>query len=199
MNLQKPYQNIALVGLWKTGKSRIARLLASVLRRREFGLINTDDLLRDHFGHKELAEILRDHGEDEYRKAEAQVVSQLAVESKKIISTGGTLVMSPTHGTLQLNTEAIESLKPHAFVVVLLARPETILANIRENPHRPIEFLGERLDDNVRQVAVEWTTQYRSVAEGFWTDLPNTTSKECAEKIIRRLKADARCPQDWFA
>ena len=117
-------QRIVLIGLPGTGKSRIARLLARRLRWRSG---DTDDEIVSADG-REIPHIFRDEGEAYFRSLERQAVSQLAGGERRVIATGGGVVLDPVNR---------ERLWRDSFVVHLEARSETILGRInRGDPRR---------------------------------------------------------------
>ena len=155
-------RNIALVGFMGTGKSSVARLLASQLR---FAVLDTDEMIERQSG-KTIAEIFSSEGEPAFRKYEAQVVAELAARDRTIIATGGGVGANPAH---------LDSLKQHALVVCLWASPEKIWERVREHGHRPLlqgpdpqakirELLAAR-EPIYKQADVLLNTQVRSVKE----------------------------------
>lgn len=186
------YRNIALVGPWGVGKTKLGLALQKRLAECGFRIIHTDDLLREYFGHRSLHQILQDFGEEEYRRGETQVVSALAADSRQVISSGGTLVVSPAQGAFRLNVEALHSLQSHAYVIPLVAKPEKILKSIEENPVRPCKSIDP-------QVVPEWNRLHRDIGcgRGLHVDLLGGAAR-CADEIIWRLRKEPRFPQDWL-
>ena len=154
--------NIALTGFMGTGKSSVARLLASQLH---FALLDTDEMIERETG-KSVAEIFAAEGEPAFRKYEARVIAELAAHRRTIIATGGGVGANPAH---------LESLKQHALVVCLWASPEIILERVRHHTHRPLlqgpnplakirELLAIR-EPFYKQADVLLNTQVRSLKE----------------------------------
>jgi shikimate kinase len=119
------FRNVALVGFMGTGKSTVGNALASMLNLR---LIDTDILIEQRAG-KRISDIFAAEGEAHFRALEADIVKELENEHGCVISTGGGLVINPAN---------MESLKQHSLVVCLWASPESILARVSHQTHRPL-------------------------------------------------------------
>lgn len=78
-------QNIVLIGMASSGKSTVGKMLAERLGRKFF---DTDKLIVERSG-MGVAEIFDSHGEDEFRRIEREVVSDIAKENGAVIATGG--------------------------------------------------------------------------------------------------------------
>ncbi len=87
--LEKQMKNIVLVGMPGCGKSTAGKLLAQKLGR-EF--VDTDSLIVEN-EKMPIPEIFEKHGEEYFRNAEAQAVSEAGKLSSKIIATGGGAIL----------------------------------------------------------------------------------------------------------
>ena len=119
------FHNVALVGFMGTGKSTVGNVLASMLHLR---FLDTDALIEQRAGQR-ISDIFTSHGEARFRELEGQVVHELEEMRGCVISTGGGIVVNPAN---------MESLKKHALVVCLWASPESILARVGHQTHRPL-------------------------------------------------------------
>src|SRR5579871_2336208 len=155
-------RNITLIGFMGTGKSSVARLLASQLR---FALLDTDEMIERQSG-KTIADIFANDGETAFRDFETRVVAELASHDRTIIATGGGVGANPSH---------LENLKQHSLVVCLWASPDAIWERVRHHTHRPLlqgpdpqakirELLAAR-EPVYKQADVLLNTQVRSVKE----------------------------------
>jgi shikimate kinase len=126
------FHNVALVGFMGTGKSTVGNVLASMLHLR---FVDTDALIEQRAG-KRITEIFAADGEARFREYEGQVVREIEEMRGCVISTGGGLVVNPAN---------MESLKKHALVVCLWASPESILARVGHQTHRPLLQGADRL------------------------------------------------------
>src|SRR5580704_9795158 len=125
MSSSRQINNIALIGFMGTGKSTVGRLIAEQLR---FDFVDTDDLIEKRAG-KSIAAIFTDDGEPAFRQWEKELVAELNLRQRVVISTGG---------GLGANEANLASLKQHAIVVCLWASPEKIWERVRGQSHRPL-------------------------------------------------------------
>lgn len=87
--LRADKENIVLIGMPSSGKSTVGRQLALLTGRK---LIDTDDMIvKAH--NMEISDIFSAHGEDVFRRWEAESVQQAAANSGCIIATGGGAVL----------------------------------------------------------------------------------------------------------
>lgn len=87
--LRADKENIVLIGMPSSGKSTVGRQLALLTGRK---LIDTDDMIvKAH--NMEISDIFSAHGEDVFRRWEAESVQQAAANSGYIIATGGGAVL----------------------------------------------------------------------------------------------------------
>ena len=82
---ERRYENIVLVGMPGSGKSVIGRAAAKALGREFF---DADEEIEKRL-QKSIPEIFAERGEAFFRRAESEVVAELAKKSGAVISTGG--------------------------------------------------------------------------------------------------------------
>lgn len=125
MSGQRHIENLALIGFMGTGKSSVGRLVASQLH---FNFVDTDEWI-ERRARKAISRIFTEDGEAAFRLLESQLVAELGRLRRHVISTGGGLGANPVH---------MASLKKHALVACLWARPEAIWRRVRHATHRPL-------------------------------------------------------------
>lgn len=86
--IEKSMLNIALIGMPGVGKTTYAKKLASQSGSK---IYSTDALIEEKMG-KSCKDIIRDYGEDYFRKIETQVLEEISKESNGIIDCGGGIV-----------------------------------------------------------------------------------------------------------
>lgn len=118
-------RNISLVGFMGTGKSAIGRNIAKELG---YDFVDTDRHIECEMG-KSISEIFSELGEKEFRKIESKYLKDLLNNEKKVIATGGGIVLLKENRML---------LKEKTFVVSLKAKPKTIYYRIKRNKKRPL-------------------------------------------------------------
>ena len=109
--------NIALIGFMATGKTTIARALASKLCKT---LVEMDVLIEQRAG-KSVADIFRDDGEIAFRQLEIDVTREIAENDNQVIACGGGIV---------LNKINIDRLKKKAVVVLLTVTFDVIAKRV---------------------------------------------------------------------
>ena len=110
-------ENIVLIGMPSSGKSTVARMLASKLGRT---VIDTDELIVEKAG-KDIPTIFSEDGEAAFRELEAEVVCEVAKMTGAIIATGGGAVLREENvdalrenGRIYFIDRPLESLMPTA-------------------------------------------------------------------------------------
>lgn len=96
-------ENVVLVGMPGCGKSTVGKLVAQMLCR---DFVDADDEIKVATG-KSPSEIITNEGEEAFRKAETQVLSDICKESSKVIATGGGAVTIPCNKDILMQNGAV--------------------------------------------------------------------------------------------
>ena len=168
----RSFHNIALVGFMGTGKSTVGNTLAGMLHWR---LIDTDNIIEQRAG-KRIADIFADEGEAHFRGLEAAVVKELEAERHSVISTGGGLVVNPDN---------MQSLKSHSLVVCLWASPESILARVGHQTHRPLLRSPDPLA-KIKELLHEREPFYRQA--DVLLNCEQRSPREVAQHVMHQLR-----------
>ncbi len=155
-------QNIVLVGFMGTGKSSIGRLIAG---RLGFVFVDTDALVVERAG-REIAEIFASEGEEHFREMETAVLASLAHLERRVIATGGGIVLR------ERNRELMREL---GLVVRLTASEDVIYERVARNTKRPLlqtenpratlsALLAAR--EPMYAAAAQWTLDTTTMAHG---------------------------------
>ena len=83
--LERNMQNAVLIGMPGCGKSTLARLLGKALGRE---VLETDAMIEERTG-RSIPDIIRQDGEDAFRRLETEALAEAGKQSGKVISTGG--------------------------------------------------------------------------------------------------------------
>ncbi len=151
-------QNIALIGMPGSGKTRVGEQLARMLGREH---VDADRALEERCGCGCAAFIERE-GEDAFRVQETACLRELGARSGLVISCGGGVVTRPeNYDLLHQNS-----------MIVMLDRPLDELSSAG----RPISAR-----DGVRKLAEQRMGTYRA-----WADLI-VRSRDCAEHTARAV------------
>jgi shikimate kinase len=183
---------VVLVGMMGTGKSTVARLLASTLG---YGLADTDQLVEARVG-RTVAEIFEQDGEGEFRAAEACAIAEVGeMAGPLVVSVGGGAVLAAA------NRRALRGL---GTVVWLRARPATLAERVGAGQHRPLLWTG--LDepsgataphDVLVRLDSERRALYEEVAD-MVVDVDDLSAREVAQRVVGTLAArGGRAPARW--
>ena len=83
--------SLYLIGMMGSGKTTIGKLLAD---RFEYQFFDTDQLI-EQITRQSVSEIFAESGESVFRQLETQVMSELSSYVRKMVSTGGGIVITP--------------------------------------------------------------------------------------------------------
>lgn len=118
-------KNIYLIGFMGAGKSSVSRAMTEISGLDE---VDMDAAIVSREG-MTIPEIFEKKGEEYFRKAETEVLKELAGRQGVIVSCGG--------GTI-LKEENRKLMKKSGEVVFLSASPETIYERVKNGKNRPL-------------------------------------------------------------
>jgi shikimate kinase len=164
-------KNIALIGFMATGKSAIGRKLAIKL---DYKFVETDELIEKLAG-KKIPEIFKDDGEPAFREYEIAVIKGIAESNNTIISCGGGVI---------LNKINIDRLKQSGTVILLTAKPETILQRTKDDTSRPLLNIDneEGKLNKIKEMLTQREFYYTTSA-----DITVATDGKSHEKVIEEI------------
>jgi shikimate kinase len=113
--------NIVLIGYRGSGKSAVGNRLAARLKMR---FVDTDDLIEERQG-VPIADIVKSHGWDHFRKIEKSIIEE--------ISKGNNLIIAPGGGAV-LDADNVKTLKKNGFIIWLKADRQTLLKRMNQDP-----------------------------------------------------------------
>jgi shikimate kinase len=166
-------KSIVLIGMMGAGKSCVGRCLA---RRTKLALHDTDEIIASKFG-LPIAEIFAKHGENKFRKAEAEALRSLATTEQAIIVTGGGIVMSE---------ENIELLKRLGVVVWLDGNRGTLFKRASRSGNRPL-LQGKNRRKAFAQILQARRPLYAKIAH-LRVDTSVLTDEEVAMAILNKVR-----------
>ena len=172
--------NIVLIGYRGTGKTTVARTLASHLN---WDWIDSD-LQVERLADKTIAGIFEENGETVFRDLETQVVARLAAEADKVLALGG--------GAF-LRAENRRAVAGCGKVIWLKAAAATIHARISADKtsgdRRPSLTSAGRLGE-ISQLLDVRTPIYRQCAD-YIVDTEGKTPDQVANEILGLLRLDS--------
>jgi shikimate kinase len=166
-------KRIWLTGFMGTGKSRIARPLAAAL---DWTAIDIDKLIEDE-AHDSIAHIFKSGGEGAFRALESQAVERVASMTNVVIATGGGTVLAEANRA---------AMKREGFVVLLDARPETVIGRISDSSDRISDRPLLNSDDPLAaatELKQSREQAYRSLAD-FIIETDDMTPDQVTHQIL---------------
>lgn len=166
--------NIVLIGMRGSGKTTVAKILATKLQKK---YVETDELIVQRMG-MSIPEIVARHDWDYFRDIESQIIHEVSNEDNCIISTGGGVVE---------RLENIKALKKKGKLFWLQVSVDALLTRIGDDPNRP-SITGK----TSRREDMEVTLKNRQhLYEDASDVIINTEQKqpdEIAEEIITNIE-----------
>ena len=117
--------NIVLIGFMGAGKSTISDYLKTVF---SMDIIEMDQIIAERAG-MSISDIFETYGEQYFRDCETNLLIEMQSRTNVVISCGG--------GTPMRECNVVE-MKKNGRVVLLTAKPETILDRVKDSHDRPL-------------------------------------------------------------
>lgn len=151
-----------------TGKTRIGKSLAHSL---DMKFVDTDDVISERYN-MSVSDIFAKFGEPEFRKAEEEVIAEVAAGDSQVIATGGGAVENPAN---------MENLRRNGVVVCLTATPEVILSRTSAKDSRPMLRQGSDRMGRIQELLERRRCYYESA------DVQIDTSHNKPEVTIKAI------------
>ena len=154
MEIEEKKNIIYLVGFMGTGKTLAGEALSKLLSAP---FLDTDKLVEEKAG-MPITEIFDSLGEEEFRRLESRVLSDMASGDQKgplIVSCGGGIVLSEENRSL---------LKESGHVILLAAEPKTILRRIYTDRNRPL-LENKKSEADIEKMLALRKSYYSEVAD----------------------------------
>ena len=126
--------NIFLIGFMGAGKSTISDYLKTVFA---MDIIEMDQIIAERAG-MSISDIFETYGEQYFRDCETNLLIEMQSRTNVVISCGG--------GTPMRECNVVE-MKKNGRVVLLTAKPETILDRVKDSHDRPLIENNNRRSD----------------------------------------------------
>ena len=169
--------NIFLIGFMGAGKSTISDYLKNVLA---MDVVEMDQCIVERQG-MSISDIFETYGEEYFRELETNLLIEMQSRSNVVVSCGGGVPMRERN---------VAEMKKNGRVVLLTAKPETILERVRDNHDRPllennknVSFIADLLEKR--------RAKYEAAAD-IVIETDGKSELEICEEMIHRLReADA--------
>ena len=169
--------NIFLIGFMGARKSTVAKYLNQTYGMK---VIEMDRMIAEQEG-MSIPEIFRTQGEEYFRKLETSLLVGMKNQRNTVVSCGGGVPM---------REENVSAMKKNGRVVLLDAKPETILERVKDSHDRPllenhkdVEYIAELMEK--RRPKYEAAADIRIATDG-------RSASEICEDMIRQLKKGVR-------
>lgn len=173
----KPFDyNIVLIGFMGVGKSTISTELS---KRYGMEIVEMDQVIARREG-MTIPEIFETHGEEYFRQRETELLIEMQEKRNVIISCGGGVAMRARN---------VEEMKKNGKVVLLTARPETILARVKNNDDRPL-LRGHKNVEYIEELMEARREKYEAAADVFVDTDGRTAAEICADLVDKLLEMD---------
>lgn len=166
--------NIVLIGYRGTGKSSVAKILGTRLKKE---VVSTDAWLVKEVGMK-IPDIVQLYGWDKFRIYESEVIQAVAAMDGMIMDAGGGVI---------LRDRNIKAFKKNGKVFWLTAKVQSIVERIGSDDQRPSLTGQKSFVDEVEEVLAKRIPLYRAAAD-FEISTDDKTEDNVAEEIIALLK-----------
>ena len=165
--------NIFLIGFMGAGKSTISDYLKNALA---MDVVEMDQCIVERQG-MSISDIFETYGEEYFRELETNLLIEMQSRSNVVVSCGG---------GVPLRERNVAEMKKNGRVVLLTAKPETILERVRDNHDRPllennknVSFIADLLEKR--------RAKYEAAAD-IVIQTDGKSELEICEELIHRLR-----------
>lgn len=172
--------NIVLIGFMGTGKSTVSELLK---RRFAMEVVEMDQIIAKRQG-MSISDIFATYGEEYFRDLETNLLIEMQSKKNMVISCGGGVPMRERN---------VIEMKKNGRVVLLTAKPETILNRVKNNHDRPL-LEGNKNVDFIAELMEKRREKYQTAAD-IVIETDGKSGLEICEELVKKLRtldAEAR-------
>ena len=169
--------NIFLIGFMGAGKSTISDYLKNALA---MDVVEMDQCIVERQG-MSISDIFETYGEEYFRELETNLLIEMQSQSNVVVSCGGGVPMRERN---------VVEMKKNGRVVLLTAKPETILERVKDNHDRPL-LENNKTVPFIADLMEKSRAKYEAAAD-IVIETDGKTELEICEELIHRLReADA--------
>ena len=169
--------NIFLIGFMGAGKSTISDYLKNVLA---MDVVEMDQCIVERQG-MSISDIFETYGEEYFRELETNLLIEMQSQSNVVVSCGGGVPMRERN---------VVEMKKNGRVVLLTAKPETILERVKDNHDRPL-LENNKTVPFITDLMEKRRAKYEAAAD-IVIETDGKSELEICEEMIHRLReADA--------
>ena len=169
--------NIFLIGFMGAGKSTISDYLKNAL---SMDVVEMDQCIVERQG-MSISDIFETYGEEYFRELETNLLIEMQSQSNVVVSCGGGVPMRERN---------VVEMKKNGRVVLLTAKPETILERVKDNHDRPL-LENNKTVPFIADLMEKRRAKYEAAAD-IVIQTDGKSELEICEELIHRLReADA--------
>ena len=165
--------NIVLIGFMGAGKSTISDFLQNVFA---MDVVEMDQIIAQRQG-MSISDIFETYGEQYFRDLETNLLIEMQSRSNVVISCGG--------GTPMRECNVVE-MKKNGRVVLLTAKPETILDRVKNNHDRPL-IENNKTVSFIADLMEKRRAKYEAAAD-IIIETDGKNELEICEELVHRLR-----------
>ena len=165
--------NIVLIGFMGTGKSTISDFLKNVFA---MDVAEMDQIIAQRQG-MSISDIFETYGEQYFRDLETNLLIEMQSRSNVVISCVG--------GTPMRECNVVE-MKKNGRVVLLTAKPETILDRVKDNHDRPL-IENNKTVPFITELMEKRRAKYEAAAD-IIIETDGKNELEICEELVHRLR-----------
>lgn len=160
-------KNIYLIGFMGSGKSTVARELATYMKAT---CVEMDEQIEEQ-QQMPITQIFNTYGETYFRDLETEFLRSLTEKENIVVSCGGGSV---------LRDENADLMKTHGKIILLTAKPETIYERVKDSKNRPV-LNGNMTVAYIQELMEKRRARYETVADVRISTDGKSVAEICAE------------------
>ena len=172
MKMQFTY-NIFLIGFMGSGKSTVADYLCE---KFDMDVVEMDQVIAER-ERMSISDIFEKHGELYFRDLETKLLVELQEKTNTVVSCGGGVAMRECNVT---------EMKKNGKVVLLTAKPETILERVENNHDRPL-IENNKTVPFISDLMEKRRAKYEAAAD-IIIETDGKNELEICEELVHRLR-----------
>ncbi len=170
--------NICVIGFMGAGKTTISDYLNTLFAMK---VVEMDQLIVEREG-MSIPDIFEIYGEPYFRNLETNLLIEMQDEKNVVISCGGGVPMREKN---------VVEMKKNGRVVLLNAKPETILERVKDDHNRPL-LEGNKNVEFIADLMSKRREKYEAAADIIINTDGKTELEICEELVQKLLEMDAK-------
>ena len=168
--------NIVLIGFMGAGKSTISDYLSTMFA---MDVVEMDQVIAEREG-MSISDIFETYGEEYFRNMETELLIELQSRQNVIVSCGGGVAMRERN---------VAEMKKNGRVVLLRAKPQTILDRVKNSNERPL-LNGHKDVDYIEGLMEARREKYEAAADIIVETDQKSVLQICEDLIQKLLEMD---------